>query len=72
MIGDGEVRAKQLKTIVVKLFCIVRDNNLENSKLIDNVLLYRIPGVPLSNFGERLCFYPLREVVNDDNQELSL
>ena len=36
------------------------------------VLLYEILGVPFCDLGERLYFYPLREVINGDDQEFSL
>ena len=59
MVRDSEVQAEQLKSIVVQLLRDVRDNNLRNSKLIDDILSNKIFGVSLSDFGERFCFYPL-------------
>ncbi|GFS39656.1 hypothetical protein Acr_00g0064190 [Actinidia rufa] len=59
MMGDSEVRAELLESIVVKLAGVIRDDNLGNSKSIDDVLPYKIPGVPLCDLGERLSLYPL-------------
>ena len=52
--GDGEVRLELFESIVVELPCIVRDNNLGNSKPTNNVLPYEISGVLLCDFGEIL------------------
>ena len=72
IVGDGKVRAEQLESIVVELLCVVRDDNLKNFKSIDDVLPYENFGIPLSDFGKRLCLYPLCKVVYGDNQKLSL
>ena len=64
MVKDGEIRAELFESIFVELLCVVRDDNLGNSKSMDDILL--------SDFGEGLCFYPLCEVIYGNNQELSL
>ena len=72
MIEDGEVRTKQLESIVVKLLRVVRDNNLRDSKLTNDVFLNQIFGVPFSDFGVKFCFDPICEVFYGNNQEFSL
>ena len=42
---DGEVQIKQSELIVIELPDIVRDNNLGNYKLADNVFPYEVFGV---------------------------
>ena len=59
MMGDGEVRAELLESIVVELPGVVRNNDLRNSKLTDNVLPYEILGISFCYLGERLRLYPL-------------
>ena len=70
--GDGEVRAEELESVVIKLHGVVRDNNFGNSKLTGDVLPYEIFDVSLSDFDERLYFYPLCEIVYGNDQELPL
>ena len=52
IIRDGEIRTKQSEFIVIELFGVVRDKNLENSKSVDNVFSYKIFGVSVCDFGE--------------------
>ena len=70
--GDGEVRAELLESIIVELPGVVRDNDLENSKQTDDVLSYEILGVAFCYLGEKLCLYLLHEVINGDDQEFPL
>ena len=72
--NDGRWRGLRelLEFIVVKLSSVVRDNDLGNSKLTDDVIPYEILGVPFCYLSERLRFYPLRKVINGDDQEFSL
>ena len=72
MVRDGEVQTVQFESIIVKLPYIVRDYNLRNSILTNDVLPYKISSVLLGDLGERFCFYPFCEVVYDDDQEFSL
>ena len=48
-------------------FCVVRDDDLGNPKMTNNVF-----GVPLGDFRERFCFYPLCEIVYGDDKKISL
>ena len=72
MVGDGEVWAKLSKFLIVELFGVVRDNNLGNSELADDVFSYKIFGISFYDFGERFYFYLLGKVINGDDQEFSL
>ena len=72
MVGDGEVRTEQFESIIIKLPCVVQDNNLGNTKLTNDVLPYKISGVLLGDFSERFCFYPFCEIVYGDDQEFPL
>ena len=67
MVGYGEIRAKQFEPIIVKLSSVVRDDYLKNSKSTNDVFPHKVFGVPLSDLGDRLCFYSLCEIVNGDN-----
>ena len=72
MMRDGKVRVELLESIIIELFGVVRDDDLGNSKLTDDVLPNKIFSVPLCDFGECLYIYPLCEVVYGDDQELLL
>ena len=72
MMGDGEVRPKLPKPIVVELSSVVRDENLRNFKFADDAFPYEIPCVLVGDLGKRLCLYPLSEVIDCNDQELSL
>ena len=72
MVRDGEVRAEQLESVVVELLYVVRDDNLGNSKSVDNVLPHKISSVLLNDFGERLYLYSICKVVYGDDQKLPL
>ena len=72
MIGDGEVRTKQFKFVIVKLLCIVRDDYLWDLKQTNNVFPNKVLGVSFSDFGKMFRFYPLDEVVYSDNQNIAL
>ena len=52
------------------MLCIVPDDNLGNSKSIDDVLPYKFVGVLFGDFGERLDLYPLGEIGDGNDQEL--
>ena len=67
MVGDGEIREEWFESIIVELPCIVRDNNLGNSKSTNDVFPDKVLGVLLNDFGERFRLYPLREIVYGDN-----
>ena len=54
---------QNLEVIVVELLCVVRDDNLENAKLTNNILPYKIVSISFSDFGKRFCVYPLYELV---------
>ena len=41
VVGGGKVRGDQLESIIVELLCVVRDDNIRNSKLINDVLPYK-------------------------------
>ena len=69
---DDEVRVKLSKPIIVELLSVVRDENLGNPKLANDTFPYKISCIFLNNLGERLCLYPLSEVINGDDQKLSL
>ena len=51
---------------------VVRDDNLGNFKSTNDVLSYEISGVPFSDFSERLGLYLLCEIVDGNDQKLSL
>ncbi|GFZ06696.1 hypothetical protein Acr_18g0008660 [Actinidia rufa] len=72
MNGYSELRAKQPESVIVKLLCIVRDNNFGNPKFVNDVFPYEIPDVLLDDLGERLNLYPLGEIVYGDNQKFPL
>ena len=70
--GDDEVRAELLESIIVELSDVVRDNDFRNSKPTYNVFPYEIFGVSLCDFGKRFYFYPLCEIVYGVNQKFPL
>ena len=72
MVGDGEVWAELSKFIIVESFGIVRDKNLENPELADDVFPYEIFSISFCDYGEKFHFYSLSEVINGDDQEFYL
>ena len=72
MVRDVEIRVELFESIIVKLSGVVRDGNLRNSKLTNDVLPYKIPGVLFCDFGERFGLNPFCEVVYGNDQELPL
>ena len=63
---------KLSESIIVKLSGVVRDENLENSKSTNDTFPHKILGIFLGDFGKWLCFYPLGEIINGDDQKLFL
>ena len=68
----GEIQAKLSKPIIVELPGIVRDDDLENPESVDDTFPYKNSCIFLSDLGEWFYLYPLSEVINGDDQKLSL
>ena len=51
MIGDGEVRVKQLEPVIVKLLCIIGDNYPWDPIQAYDIFSNIIPDVSFSDFG---------------------
>ena len=61
-----------LQSRVVELFPIISDDQMWDSKSADDVPPYEICVFGFGDYGERLCFYPLSEVIDLYDSKLSL
>ena len=70
MVLHPQLLAKVSECVIVKLFSIVRDEDLRNSELVDDAFPNKV--TVLQDGCQWFCFYPFGEVVDPPNKELEL
>lgn len=67
---DVQLNTPRLEGIIRKLFAIVRNDDLRNTKTANNIPPDEAENVTSSNCGQRLGLHPFGEIIDGDYQEL--
>ena len=69
---DSKFLAYLLHSRIVELFSIVSDDQVWDSKPIDDVSPDEVRALCLCDYGEWFCFYPFGEIIDCHNGEFGL